>query len=183
MPHWPAEPGHLVLRVEPWTVEDVLDLPEDRGCRIELVDGALLVSPAPRPGHQRLLQRLLIGFPPVLPAGTELLPGVNVRLGGQRLLIPDFVVMNRSGHSGLNCQAHDLLLAAEIVSPSSRVQDRVLKRQLYAEAGVPFYLLVETDGPAVLFELADGEYRESARSEGGKLTFSQPFAATLDLTR
>ncbi|MEU0470146.1 hypothetical protein ABZ215_39635 [Amycolatopsis sp. NPDC006131] len=49
-----------MLRVEPWTVEDVLDLPEDRGCRIELVDGALLVSPAPRSGHQRLLQRLLI---------------------------------------------------------------------------------------------------------------------------
>ncbi|MGI6872584.1 Uma2 family endonuclease [Amycolatopsis sp. 3B14] len=180
----PAEPDYLVPKHDgEWTVEDVLGLPEDHGSRIELVDGGLLVSPAPKSGHQRLLQKLQVALSPVLPAGTELLPGVNVRLPGQRLLIPDFAVVTTPGLGVVYYQAQDLLIAAEIVSPSSRVQDRVLKRQLYAEAGVPFYLLVETDGPAVLFELADGEYRESARSEGGKLTFTEPFAATLDLTR
>jgi Uma2 family endonuclease len=59
--------------------------------------------------------------------------------------------------------------------------DRVLKRQLYAEAGVPFYLVVDPVGQAVLFELAGGEYRESARGVDGRLGFTEPFEATLDL--
>ena len=178
----PAEPDYLVPRHDgDWTVEDVLELPEDHSSRIELVDGALLVSPAPTFDHQRLLLQLAGALTSAIPAGTELMLGVNVRMPGERLLIPDFVVMMRAGHRGLYCQAQDVLLAAEIVSPSSRVQDRVLKRQLYAEAAVSFYLVVDLAGSAVLFELADGEYRESARSEGGKLTFAQPFEASLDL--
>jgi len=180
----PAEPDYLVPKHDdPWTVEDVLGLPEDHGSRIELVDGGLLVSPAPKSGHQRLLQRLQVGLVSALPDGTELLPGVNVRLAGQRLLIPDFAIVTTPGLDVIYYQAQDLLLVAEIVSPSSRMLDRVLKRQLYAEAAVPFYLVVDPAGPAVLFELTDGEYRESARSEGGKLAFTRPFIATLDLTR
>ncbi|NIH87917.1 hypothetical protein [Amycolatopsis granulosa] len=37
--------------------------------------------------------------------------------------------------------------------------------------------------PAVLCERAEGEYRESARDEGGEVTFDRPFAATLGRTR
>ena len=33
-----------------WTVDDLVELPDD-GARYELVDGALLVSPAPAPRH------------------------------------------------------------------------------------------------------------------------------------
>jgi hypothetical protein len=40
----------------PWTEQDFLALPEER--RIELLDGELLVSPAPRHAHQRLSSRL-----------------------------------------------------------------------------------------------------------------------------
>jgi Uma2 family endonuclease len=50
-----------------WTVDDLRRLPDD-GLQYELADGVLLVSPAPRPAHQRALGRLLIelsaGCPP-----------------------------------------------------------------------------------------------------------------------
>ncbi|MFG1647248.1 hypothetical protein ACGFMK_43800 [Amycolatopsis sp. NPDC049252] len=38
-------------------------------------------------------------------------------------------------------------MAAEIVSPLTEARDRILKRALYAEALIPFYLLVEPGEP------------------------------------
>ncbi|WP_020671570.1 Uma2 family endonuclease [Amycolatopsis nigrescens] len=181
----PTDVGPLVPRHHgEWTVEDVLGLPEDSSSRIELVDGALLVTPAPASGHQRLLQRLQLRLHPAIPAGAELLPGVNVRLGGRRMLIPDFVVLGSAGAETVYYDGADLLLAGEIESPSTRIQDRVLKRALYAEAGVPYYLLVDPAQvpEAVLYHLSGGEYTELARSADGRLELSVPFAVDLDLT-
>jgi hypothetical protein len=55
---------------------------------------------------------------------------------------------------------------------------------LYAEAGVSFFLVVDPDDDpvsATCFELEGGEYRESARSDGGWLTLARPFPVTVDL--
>src|SRR5690349_17807975 len=98
----PAEPRgefSIPLRPEGWTVDDVLALPEEQTSlqRLELVDGVLLMSPAPTSVHQRLLQKLQFAFAATLPDGTELLPGVNVRIGTQRLLIPDLVILTCPG--------------------------------------------------------------------------------------
>ncbi|WP_043841324.1 Uma2 family endonuclease [Amycolatopsis taiwanensis] len=169
---------------DPWTVDEVLALPDDNGDRVELLDGALLVSPAPTSRHQRLLGKLY-GLRDAVPAGTEMLLGVNVRLGEDRLLIPDLVVVTCPDVDVLYYSGPDVLLAAEIESPSTKVFDRSLKAQLYAEARISYYLRVDpaTDPvEAILFELSDGEFREIARSEAGKLTVDRPFAATVDLT-
>jgi hypothetical protein len=61
----------------------------------------------------------------------------------------------------------------------------VFKRELYAEAGVAYYLVVDPKGSptsAVLFELDDGRYREAARSEDGVLRLERPFPVVLDLS-
>jgi len=181
-----VEPDCIVPRHHgEWTVEEVLELPEDDGSRIELIDGALLVSPAPTWRHQRLLQALQRGLWDAVGPGAELLPGINIRLGQRRLLIPDLAVVTCPGEDRVYGTAADLLLAVEIESPSTRVHDRVLKRQLYADANVPYYLLVNpaaAPAEAALLELRDGEYHEITSSEAGKLTFARPFAATVDLT-
>jgi Uma2 family endonuclease len=168
-----------------WTLDEVLALPEDQGCRVELIDGALMMSPSPGSVHQRALTRLMIAFHRAVPSGYESLPGVNVVLNERRLLVPDLVVTTVPGLDALYCEGTDVLLAAEIVSPWSRAYDQALKRRLYAEAGVPFLLLVDpaADPTAgACYELDGDEYREFVRSADGVLTLERPFKVTVDLT-
>jgi Uma2 family endonuclease len=186
----PVEPEtefHIPPRPDGWTVDEVLALPEAQTSlqRIELVDGALLVSPWPRLEHQRLV-RVLTGQ---LSAGAEprfeVFPGANLVLGnrGDRLVIPDLVVTDEPGLKGVSVTEKQVVLVAEIVSPSSKVQDRILKRAIYAEALIPYYLLVEPLEPAVatLFELQGQEYVPIAKSEDAQLQLTRPFPATIRL--
>lgn len=167
-----------------WTLDEVLALPEDQGQRVELVDGAVVVSPAPGLAHQRVLQRLQIALLDAVPAECESLPGINVVLSSRRLLIPDLAVTTVPGLDAVYCDGADLLLAVEVISPSSRAYDGALKRQLYAEARVPFFLLVDPAAApvaATCFELVGGTYREVGRAEEGVLSLTRPFAVTVRL--
>ncbi|WP_329049932.1 Uma2 family endonuclease [Amycolatopsis sp. NBC_01488] len=172
-------------RPDGWTADDVLALPEEQTLlqRVELVDGMLLVSPWPGLEHQRLLGKLQSACAPALPDGTELLPGVNVRLAARRLLTPDLIILDCPGVDTVAYGASDVRLAAEIVSPSTKMQDRILKRAVYAEALISFYLLVEPgeQNTATLFELRGEDYEPIAKSENGELHLTRPFEATLRL--
>ncbi|MEV0680510.1 Uma2 family endonuclease [Actinosynnema sp. NPDC050436] len=168
----------------PWSVEDVLALPEDQHQRVEVVDGTLLVSPLGVYRHQRLLFRIAMALESACPAGLEATSGINVQVASDSLLIPDFTV-NTPGPHGLAVHVEDLVLVGEVVSPSTRFKDYGIKRQRYAEAGVPFYLLVDPKDDiavATLFELEDGEYVEVARSEAGELKLDRPFPVTIELS-
>ncbi|MFD2473895.1 Uma2 family endonuclease [Amycolatopsis silviterrae] len=163
---------------------EVLALPNEQllGTRIEGVDGSLVLGPAPAALHQRWLQRLQLSMAAALPKGTELLPGVNVRCGESRLLIPDFVVVTCPDVATTWYPASEVLLAAEIESPSTRVQDRIFKKALYAEALIPYYLLVDPEQEAAtVYALADGDYLPHTKSEDGVLTLAEPFSAELNL--
>lgn len=168
----------------PWTIEELLALPEDNSQRLELVDGAVVVSPAPDRRHQRLLCRLVVQLDAALPRELAVEPGINVVLSEKRLLIPDLAVTTTPGASGVYAGSSEVMLAIEITSPSSRTYDRVLKRQLYADAGVPHYLVVDasSDKPvAVLYSMTDEGYVETARSHDGVLKMDSPFEVTLEL--
>jgi Uma2 family endonuclease len=168
----------------PWTLKDVLGLPEDRSQRVELVDGALIVSPMGTFRHQRLIGRLFLALTAAAPAAYEPTIEVNIGLAENRLLIPDFSVIRRTDFDGLIVPVEEVVLVGEVVSRSSKANDRVFKRALYAEAGVPFYVIVDPSGPipdAVLLELVDGEYKECVRSLNGTLTVERPFPVELRL--
>src|SRR6185369_14189119 len=131
----PTEPGaefSIPVRPEGWTVDEVLALPEEYSStqRIELVDGALVVSPWPRLEHQRLVGVLLGQLVAAAGPGYEVFPGANLVLGnrGDRLVIPDLVVTDEPGLRGVSLTEKQVVLVAEIVSPSTKVQDRILKR-------------------------------------------------------
>ena len=170
----------------PWTIEDWLVLPETVGQQCELVDGALVMSPNPAPRHQRLLHRFVVALDAAAPPELEVLIGINVQMGADRALIPDLAVVDCPGFEQVMIGVEHLVLAVEIVSPTSRTHDRVTKRQLYAEAGVPHYVVIDSTAhppTALAYRLEQGEYREESRAEGGvPLRLAAPFPVTLDLT-
>ena len=57
-----------------WTLDEVLALPEDQGSRVELVDGTVVVSPAPTAHHQRVLHRLQIAWDRSIPRTASSFP-------------------------------------------------------------------------------------------------------------
>ncbi len=162
----------------PWTEEDFLALPEDR--YVELLDGALLMSPYAGSRHQRLSFRLAVALESARPSGMEVLETVNVRVAPGRILIPDLVVVTRLDDDVTVFDADDVALVAEIVSPGSAATDRAIKPRLYAEAGIPHYLRVELTGPVAMpHRLHDGRYLAGAA--GPVLRLDDPFPVELDL--
>ena len=78
--------------------------------------------------------------------------------------------------------AADVALVAEIVSPSTRSQDRLLKPALYAAAGIPCYLRIEQQPELVVHVVAleAGEYVEYNVARAGEpLRLPAPFAAAV----
>lgn len=134
-----------------YTVEMVRATPDDRN-RYEAVHGELLVTPSPGRGHQVIVARLVrILAPYVEQRGLGLcLPAPFDLVHGRGSLVQPDVLVLRAGASGeWMGQLRDLLLAIEVVSPSSRRADRFTKRRLYQEAGVPTYWMVDPEAGCV----------------------------------
>jgi Uma2 family endonuclease len=134
-------------------------MPDD-GNRYEVVYGELLVTPAPRPWHQVLVQRLIVALAAYLnrePAGLVLSSPAVISWGSDVLLQPDvFVVPTEEARTLTWSRIRTLLLVAEVLSPSSTKGDRFLKRLRYREAGVPLYWVVDGDvGAGVVGTPAD----------------------------
>ncbi len=122
-----------------YTVEEVLAFPPD-GNRYELVAGELLVTPAPSPRHQVLVAELLAalhGYLAPWRAAVRVLPGpADIFWSRDDYVQPDIVVVPAGEVTGDWRDCKTLLLAVEVVSPSSARYDRVTKRRLYQRQGV-----------------------------------------------
>ena len=141
-----------------WTLADLDALPDD-GLRYELLDGTLLVSAAPSLQHQRALGNLHVLLRSACPDDLEVfLAPTDYRPTGTRSFQPDVLAVPREGLGTANVTA-PLALAVEVLSPSSRSIDSILKRAVYEESGVQHYWVVDPDEPAVTaWSLVDGRY-------------------------
>lgn len=136
-----------------WTVERVLSLPDD-GTRYEAVDGELLVTPAPSRQHQQAVVALVVRFEPFvrkIGLGKLGIAPADIELDDQTLVQPDLFIFERpgAGDSGHWRDVRTILLAVEVLSPSSARADRLLKRRRYQRHGIPEYWIVDLDARLV----------------------------------
>jgi Uma2 family endonuclease len=177
-----ASAAYLLPRhVGPWTLDDVLSLPEDNSQRVELVDGMLLVSPLGSYRHQQMVGRAFKAMVAVCPDHFEATVELNVLLSSGRFLIPDFTVISPR-EAGVMFPVSNVVLVGEVLSKNTRLNDEGLKREVYAQAGVKYYMMVDPEPrvpEAVLLELQGTEYVEIAKSVDGVLEIEQPFPVTI----
>ena len=130
-----------------WTVDHLDALPDD-GVRRELLDGVLVVSPTPTDIHQIIAMRLGVALEDSCPPHYQVTLGVAVRFDRRNNLIPDVLVAtDEAAQRGSHYYApREVVLAVEIVSPSSKKMDRILKPTAFAAARVPHYWRIETEG-------------------------------------
>ena len=151
-----AEPTFMgmpeILTPVYWTADMARLLPDD-GNRYEVVYGELLVTPSPRLWHQQLVGRLHVALANYLethPVGVVLASPADISWGPDVLVQPDVFVVPTEQAGTLEWTAiRDLLLVAEVLSPSNPSHDRFIKRRRYQEARVPLYWIVDGDARQV----------------------------------
>jgi Uma2 family endonuclease len=176
--------------IGPWTVADVLALDDDGGghTRHELVDGQLIVSPAPGYPHQRASRRLAALLDKAATAGgaaVEVFEAVNV-ITPSGLVIPDIAMVHSAAarDAELSLPATAVAAVVEIVSLATRRIDRLVKPGVYAEAGVPTYWRLELHPASALivYALDSGHYREVDSLAGPQThQVGTPFPVTVSL--
>jgi Uma2 family endonuclease len=130
-----------------WTLERVHALPDD-GNRYELLDGELLVTPAPSWQHQTVLLALYRVIHPFVEASGALgclIAPAAVTFSQRRELQPDlfvFPVVPGQHVTRFEDVGH-LVLAVEVLSPDTARVDRYRKRAVYQEEGVDEYWIVD----------------------------------------
>ncbi|MEW2440612.1 Uma2 family endonuclease [Micromonospora marina] len=170
-----------------WTTDHLDLLPED-GHRRELLDGVLLMSLRGRT-HQSIAALLMVALDEDCPDGYDVTQGVEVRIDRARSFIPDVLVTTATAaaREPSRYEPHEVVLAVEIVSPSTRSIDRVLKPALYAQAGIPFHWRIEIEDEGIVvytykIDPAHGVYTETGRWTKFVDT-GEPFPVNLPISR
>lgn len=168
----------------PFTAADRAKMPEDNR-RVELLDGALLVSPSAGRAHNDMVMHLFRLLDAVCPDDVTIynVP-YDYRIDMSNEVIPDITVA-RTADLGEKRLTKTPLLVVEVISPSSRLMDPMIKRVKYQGAGVPSYWIADpVDGRLTVLELVDGDYVDRAVVEGDdEVVLTQPFPVTAHLRR
>ncbi len=151
----PADPIH------PLTIAEYAELGETESSYTELIEGNLLMSPSPLPIHNIAMGELFVQLRSAVPDHLRVVQDIDIDLelnppekpGFSRR--PDLIVLDReevarTGREGGLVRASEVLIVVEIVSPSSRRIDHVDKRHDYADAGIPYYWIIDIDDPISL---------------------------------
>ncbi|MHC9541654.1 MAG: Uma2 family endonuclease [Vulcanimicrobiota bacterium] len=139
-----AQPIRIIL-----TYEDYCELPVD-GRRYEIVEGELVMNPAPSLNHQRVSRKLefiLIEHVEKNQLGEIFDAPFDVLFSDITVMQPDIVFISRE-HSSILTErgvtgAPDLVI--EILSPGTSRLDRFTKFQTYSRYGVSWYWIVDPD--------------------------------------
>jgi Uma2 family endonuclease len=138
------------------TYGDYVAIPDD-GLQHEIIDGEHYVSAAPAFDHQRVVSRLNLSLLPYVAAaglGEVLSAPLDVVLSPHDVVQPDILFLSSATVAAAVSANHRYLglapdLVIEVLSPSTRRKDKMLKLRLYERAGVAEYWLIDPDITAV----------------------------------
>jgi Uma2 family endonuclease len=158
-----------------WTTADLDELPETNR-RYELTDGALTVSPSPTNLHQWIMMNLAGALDRAAPEDLVVAGPVEIRFGPQLTRVPDVLIV-RTNEPGRHWFApEEVVLAAEVESEGSHVEDRTTKPAIYAQFGIPHYWRLEQNVPTGhVYRLGDADSYDLITS-GDRIKVSEPFA-------
>lgn len=129
-----------------FTYQDYLLLPEEK--RYELIDGDLLMTPAPTSEHQSIAANLftkLILFIRGKKLGKLFFAPLDVILSDEDVVQPDLVFISKDHEERIQERGvwgpPDLVI--EILSPSTEHRDLIVKRKLYGRYGVREFWIVD----------------------------------------
>lgn len=158
-----------------------LDAMPDDGNRYELVDGAIIVTPAPHLPHQVVITQMWLCLYQACPVDMRaLVAPFDVTLSEDTVVQPDVLVAARSDFDDRSLKGSPLLVV-EVLSPSTRHLDLAFKRARYEAARCPSYWVVDPLEPSIVcWELRDDRYEQVARAVGSQtITLASPFPVTL----
>ncbi len=162
------------------TYADYAALPDD-GRRYELIDGELVVNPAPGVPHQRVvfaLARILADHVESRRLGGVLISPLDVILDDSTTVQPDIVYLSSSREDRAATRGIEgpPSLAVEVLSPARPRHDLVTKRKLYARHRVPHYWMVDSENRTLEgLVLRAGEYETEALFSAGEIAALRPF--------
>jgi len=153
---------------ETYTYEDYRQLPE--GTPYELIQGQLVMSPAPTPDHQQVARRLfriLDAHVVERGAGEVFFAPIDVRLAEDNVPQPDLLYIAADHTDRIGEQAIEGApdLVAEILSPATAHRDLTEKKRLYETHGVREYWIVDPETKTVeVYRNTDEGFRQHARA-------------------
>jgi Uma2 family endonuclease len=153
------------------TFDDLERIRETRDDRLELVDGGIVVTPAPVPLHLVIVHRLAVVFDRDIAAGIAgvIMQSPDVFFSDHSVFQSDLVVLlrDRMERFGSRKVEGAPSLVVEVLSPSTSARDRGIKKDAYARHGVPEYWIIDGNTRAieVCSDPVDGRY-------GSETTFS-----------
>jgi Uma2 family endonuclease len=135
-----------------WTYSDYARFPDD-GNRYEVIDGEVLVTPAPSTRHQHVLFTVAIALRQYVERWKlgVILPDVDLLFVTGQFLRPDVLFVPNSAKGGITDRGVEEApgLVVEILSPTSSSIDRVKKPRRYSDFGVPEYWVVDPEEEVV----------------------------------
>jgi Uma2 family endonuclease len=152
----------MIATLRPLTYDDLQGMPDD-GNRREVLEGELIVNPAPRRDHQEVVANLdwiLQRFLRASGSGRVYTHPVDLNLGRHDIVQPDLIVIRETRlgiyrPEGIIDEPPDVVV--EVLSPSTRGIDLVRKMALYARSGVQEYWIADPERRLLAINRLQGE--------------------------
>ena len=136
------------------TKEDYMNLPE--GAPYQLINGALVMSPAPKANHQRVLLDIatqIRNFLVLNNIGIIIIAPMDVHLDEENIYQPDLLFISKNNK---HCKIKDWVYGApdiifEVLSEFNSYNDTGEKFRMYEQYGVREYFIIDPNNKEATF--------------------------------